>query len=135
MLDKKSLISEENNILEYNIGLIDKEINKNTDIINSYERESVNEKRKVDEFSYRRAFNENVRLKDILKNPYYGRLDIDYDEDNESVSIYIGRKSFILDNKAIIVSWAEPIADVYERFNCGKFQYHYKNKKMKKTCI
>lgn len=129
MLDKKSLISEENNILEYNIGLIDKEINKNTDIIKSYERDSVNEARKVDEFSYRRAFNENVRLKDILKNPYYGRLDIDYDEDNESVSIYIGRKSFILDNKAIIVSWAEPIADVYERFNCGKFQYHYKNKK------
>ncbi|MCD2501111.1 UvrD-helicase domain-containing protein [Clostridium sp. NSJ-145] len=132
MLDKKSLISEENNILEYNIGLINKEINKNTDIINSYERDIIIEERKVDELSYSRILNENIRLKDILKNPYYGRLDIDYVEDNESASIYIGRKSFILDNKAIIVSWAEPIADVYERFNCGKFQYHYKNKKTEK---
>lgn len=125
---KEELINEENIELKDKVNIINKEIDKCDKTIKDYKRTDINTYKKIDEFEFSRAIKEKNIYDDIKNKPYFGRLDIYYKDENEKVKIYIGKRDLILDDTPHIVSWAAPIADVYERFNNGKFDYEYKNK-------
>lgn len=104
---EKALNEEKNNLKEIK-RIIDKEILKESSIIKNYnkfrEDNQINTYQKVDESQYAISLKNKNKLETIKKNLYFGRIDLEYCEDNEIESVYIGKKELILDDKAYIIN-------------------------------
>lgn len=122
---RRKLIGEESLNLRRNNKLITNEIEKNKQIIKRYSYKDINTYKTVDEIQFKNAIDCNRKLEEIKKKPYYGRLDIRYDEENSDINIYIGKREFFMDNNMCIVSWAAPIADVFNKYDLGEYDYEY----------
>ena len=71
--------------------------------------------------------NENriVRLQNVLKSPYFARIDFIYEGEEEAELIYIGRTS-LQDQKShqmYIYDWRSPVASIFYRFVTGPACY------------
>ncbi|MDU5105773.1 UvrD-helicase domain-containing protein [Clostridium sp.] len=132
---KNKLIEEENKVLSDKIKLIDNKIKENDELIKRYSLEDINTYNKIDEAMLKKLIKEQNKLKNIKSNPYYGRLDIEYKDDNESKNIYIGLKGLEIDDNLVICSWAAPIGDIYENYGLGEYKHKYIDKKSGKKII
>ncbi|WP_291627811.1 UvrD-helicase domain-containing protein [Clostridium sp.] len=132
---KRKLIEEESKILDDKLSLIKNEIINNDKLIKDYSLQDINTYQKVDQNKYNKAIKEQENLKDSIYAPYYGRLDIEYNEENEKEIIYIGRRSIDINGEPIIYSWAAPIAEIYEMYNSGEYKHKYVDKNSGKEII
>ena len=103
---KKKLIEEESKILAGKIKLMKNQLVKNNKVIKDYSLQDRNTYKKIDKSEYFKAINQQKNLEGALDNPYFGRLDIEYKEDNEKETIYIGRRRVDIGDDVIVYSWA-----------------------------
>lgn len=125
---KKKLIEEESKILEDKINLMKNQLVKNDNVIKEYSLQDINTYNKIDESEYFKIIVQQKNLESALDNPYFGRLDIEYKEDNEKETVYIGRRRVDIGDDIIIYSWAAPIADIYQEYNSGEYKRKYIDK-------
>ena len=103
---KKKLIEEESKILAGKIKLMKNQLVKNNKVIKDYSLQDRNTYKKIDKSEYFKAKKKKKNLEGALDNPYFGRLDIEYKEDNEKETIYIGRRRVDIGDDVIVYSWA-----------------------------
>lgn len=69
------------------------------------------------------------RLTQLADSPYFGRIDIDEDGDQES--LYIGTATFIdEDNQFLVYDWRAPISSIYYNGTLGRVTYDTPNGQM-----
>ena len=132
---KKKLIEEESKVLDSKIKVMKSQIRKNDEVIKAYSLQDINMYKKVDESEYLKILKEQNNLDSSLDNPYFGRLDIEFKDDNEKETIYIGRRRVDINDDTIIYSWAAPIATIYEQYNSGEYRYKHTDDKTGKEII
>ncbi|MPM15647.1 hypothetical protein SDC9_62018 [bioreactor metagenome] len=125
---KEKLIEEESKILEYKLKLIRNKIIKNDRAIKNYSVQDINIYKEVDESQRKKIIKEQNDLKEVVDNLYFGKLVIEYKEDDQTEIAYIGRKGINIDNESIVYSWAAPIANIYEEYNGGEYKRKYIDK-------
>ncbi len=64
-------------------------------------------------------------LENMVKSPYFARIDFKFDDDEEIEKIYIGRSSLRKDSyqEMYVYDWRSPIASIFYRFMKGKAFY------------
>ncbi|MBP1756249.1 MAG: helicase [Firmicutes bacterium] len=64
-------------------------------------------------------------LENLIKSPYFARIDFKYEDEEQPERIYIGRTSLKKNNsyEMIIHDWRSPIASVFYRFVTGPVYY------------
>lgn len=127
------VLKEETNNLKDIHRTIDVCYEKVKEKINTYnngENSDINTYKKVDEADRKNAVKESKKLKEIRDNPYFGRMDLIYSGEKEIQEIYIGKQDLIIDNEAKIISWAAPIADVFNS-GLGNFEKTLEDNKSK----
>ena len=64
-------------------------------------------------------------LKKMLSSPYFARIDLRFEEDEEPEQVYIGRRSLWDDAKEnlLIYDWRAPLASVFYRYGVGPASY------------
>jgi DNA helicase-2/ATP-dependent DNA helicase PcrA len=75
-------------------------------------------------------------LSDLQKSPYFGRIDIKDDDEDDSESLYIGVSSFAdHDGNFLIYDWRAPIASIYYNGTLGQVTYDTPAGKMQTDLI
>lgn len=100
----------------------------NTNMLKLYEGD-ISQYSRVDELERQNLIKDNNNLTVISNNPYHARMDIRYAGDDTDSQIYIGNKDLIIDNEPMIISWAAPVASVFNKFSIGKFKEKIHDKK------
>lgn len=74
---------------------------------------------------YEEAQHQIRLLENMLKNPYFARIDFQFEDEDEAEQVYIGRTSLKKDDYQgmEIYDWRSPIASVFYRFMPGKAYY------------
>ncbi|ROR25811.1 DNA helicase-2/ATP-dependent DNA helicase PcrA [Mobilisporobacter senegalensis] len=74
---------------------------------------------------YEAVENKILLLENLIKSPYFARIDFKFDDEDMSEKIYIGRSSLKKDNsyEMYIYDWRSPIASVFYRFVTGQAFY------------
>lgn len=75
--------------------------------------------------AYDEVENRICMLQQIIKSPYFARIDFKFDDDNEIEKVYIGRSS-LKEEKSLnmcVYDWRSPIASVFYRFMLGRVYY------------
>lgn len=74
---------------------------------------------------YEEVENKIVLLENLIKSPYFARIDFKFDDEELFEKIYIGRSSLKKDNsyEMDVYDWRSPIASVFYRFVMGKAYY------------
>ena len=69
--------------------------------------------------------NKIFQFENLMKSPYFARIDFKFDDENTFEKIYIGRSSLKKDNtfQMYVYDWRSPIASVFYRFVMGKAFY------------
>ncbi|MQM78026.1 ATP-dependent DNA helicase, partial [Lactobacillus buchneri] len=68
--------------------------------------------------------NQLSTLKDLKKSPYFGRIDIQDDDEDETEKLYIGIASFENeDGEFLVYDWRAPISSVYYNGTLGEVAY------------
>lgn len=64
-------------------------------------------------------------LENMIRSPYFARIDFQFDGEDEFEKIYIGRSSLKKDGgqEMVVYDWRSPIAGVFYRFMTGKAFY------------
>ncbi len=64
-------------------------------------------------------------LENMLKSPYFARIDFKFDDEEEFEKIYIGRSSLKKNSRQemYVYDWRSPIASIFYRFMTGKAFY------------
>ena len=60
-------------------------------------------------------------------SPYFGRLDLDADDSEESTTFYIGKEGISDSSKVIVVDWRTPLGSCYYASNQKKFHVNGSN--------
>ncbi|MCI8889758.1 MAG: AAA family ATPase [Eubacterium sp.] len=65
------------------------------------------------------------RLEQLLRNPYFARIDFCFEDEEEAENVYIGRTSLSEGNAGniYVYDWRSPIASVFYRFMTGPAYY------------
>jgi DNA helicase-2/ATP-dependent DNA helicase PcrA len=80
----------------------------------------------VDKIADYEAVENNIRLlENLIKSPYFARIDFKYEDEEQAEPIYIGRTSLKKDNsyERFVHDWRSPIASVFYRFVTGPVYY------------
>lgn len=74
---------------------------------------------------YEAVENKIVLLENMIKSPYFARIDFKFDDEDIFEKIYIGRASLEKDNsyEMYVYDWRAPIASVFYRFVMGQVFY------------
>jgi DNA helicase-2/ATP-dependent DNA helicase PcrA len=73
---------------------------------------------------YEEVENKIALLENLIKSPYYARIDFRFDGEDTYEKIYIGRSSLMKDKYEMYVyDWRSPIASVFYRFVTGEVYY------------
>jgi DNA helicase-2/ATP-dependent DNA helicase PcrA len=74
---------------------------------------------------YEAVENKIAILENIIKSPYFARIDFKFDDEDTFEKIYIGRSSLKKDNsyQMDVYDWRSPIASVFYRFVTGQVFY------------
>ncbi len=74
---------------------------------------------------YEAVKNKIFVLENIIRSPYFARIDFKYDDEDDYEKIYIGRSSLKKDNsyEMDVHDWRSPIASVFYRFVTGEVYY------------
>ncbi|QHQ63098.1 AAA family ATPase [Anaerocolumna sedimenticola] len=74
---------------------------------------------------YEEVENKILLLENLIKSPYFARIDFKFDGEDIFEKIYIGRSSLMKDNsyEMYVYDWRSPIASVFYRFVMGKAFY------------
>lgn len=74
---------------------------------------------------YEEVENKIALLENLIKSPYFARIDFKFDDEDEFEKIYIGRTSLVKDSSydMFIYDWRSPIASVFYRFVIGEAYY------------
>lgn len=69
--------------------------------------------------------NRIAMLENLIKSPYFARIDFKYDGEDSFEKIYIGRSSLTNDNpyEMYVFDWRSPVASVFYRFAAGRAFY------------
>ncbi|MDR0614745.1 MAG: AAA family ATPase [Lactobacillales bacterium] len=67
----------------------------------------------------------------LLKEPYFGRIDLEFKNENETGTFYLGVNSFrTLDDEDRVIDWRAPIAELYYNQDLGETSYKIQNDKV-----
>ncbi len=74
---------------------------------------------------YEAEENKIMMLEQLIKSPYFARIDFKYEDEEQYEKIYIGRSSLKKDNlyELVVHDWRSPIASVFYRFVTGQVYY------------
>lgn len=74
---------------------------------------------------YEAVENKIVQLENLIKSPYFARIDFKYEDEDLPEKIYIGRSYLRKDNsyESYVYDWRSPIASVFYRFGPGQAFY------------
>ncbi len=74
---------------------------------------------------YEAMENKILLLENMIKSPYFARIDFKFDDEDTFEKIYIGRSSLKKDdtNEFYVYDWRSPIASVFYRFVLGQVFY------------
>lgn len=74
---------------------------------------------------YDEVENKIVLLENLIKSPYFARIDFKFDDEDTFGNIYIGRTSLKEDktHDIYVYDWRSPIASVFYRFVTGRVYY------------
>ncbi len=74
---------------------------------------------------YEAEENKISMLEQLIKSPYFARIDFKYEDEEQYEKIYIGRSSLKKDNlyELVVHDWRSPIASVFYRFVTGEVYY------------
>lgn len=66
-----------------------------------------------------------ILLENMIKSPYFARIDFKFEDEEESEQIYIGRSSLRKNNyqQMYVYDWRSPIASIFYRFMKGDAYY------------
>ena len=66
-----------------------------------------------------------ILLENMIKSPYFARIDFKFEDEEESEQIYIGRSSLRNNNyqQMYVYDWRSPIASIFYRFMKGEAFY------------
>ncbi|UQS84976.1 AAA family ATPase [Apilactobacillus apisilvae] len=68
--------------------------------------------------------NQLKTYKQLSNSPYFGRIDVLDDDENDSEKLYIGTASFVDDNNDFLIyDWRAPISSIYYNGTLGKVNY------------
>ncbi|MCL0312846.1 AAA family ATPase [Apilactobacillus sp. TMW 2.2459] len=68
--------------------------------------------------------NQLKKLKDLANSPYFGRIDIQDDDDPDIEKLYIGTSSFVdKDQNFLVYDWRAPISSIYYNGTLGETSY------------
>lgn len=75
--------------------------------------------------TYEECENKILRLRGVMENPYFARIDFKFEDEPEYEKIYIGRSSLKDEEtrEIYIYDWRSPIASVFYRFVTGPAYY------------
>lgn len=78
-----------------------------------------------EEKDHESALRQIVSLEIMTASPYFARIDLQFEEDEEAEKVYIGRHSLWDDEKEnlLIYDWRAPMASVFYRFGTGPAWY------------
>ncbi|MDR1013081.1 MAG: AAA family ATPase [Lactobacillales bacterium] len=67
----------------------------------------------------------------LLKEPYFGRIDLEFENEKEMGIFYLGVNSFrTLEDEDRVIDWRAPIAELYYNQDLGKSSYKAENVKV-----
>lgn len=74
---------------------------------------------------YEATENKIALLENLIKAPYFARIDFEYNDDEAIEKIYIGRSSLMDENTydMYVYDWRSPVASVFYRFVTGQAYY------------
>lgn len=124
----KKIFQEEKEKLEEIMQEVELKKSFNKSMLKLYEEDDIQDNWE-EQLERQTLIKENKKLDEISNNAYHARMDIRYEGDDSDTVIYIGNKNFDIDNEPIIISWAAPIASVFNQFNIGKFNKKIQDKK------
>ncbi len=81
---------------------------------------------------YEATENKILLLEQLIKSPYFARIDFKFDDEDSFEKIYIGRSALMKDNsyEMFVYDWRSPIASVFYRFVMGQVFYEAPNGKI-----
>lgn len=75
--------------------------------------------------SFEATENKIAILENLIKSPYFARIDFKFDDEDDFEKIYIGRSSLMegISCKIHVYDWRSPIASIFYRFVMGEAYY------------
>ena len=129
-MEKKELIKEEQERLDYVINLINEKLNNARKKFKEHEnfRIGFKEGQRGTQFIRQGLMSlyaiEEYNLERMLPSPYFGRMDFMQQGTNESLPIYIGKRALTDEmGKIITYDWRTPICNMYYDYPLGDAQY------------
>ncbi|MFA9378336.1 MAG: UvrD-helicase domain-containing protein [Lachnotalea sp.] len=132
-LEQARLCNEEN---KSEIILAKKELRENTEhsIPNLWSSEGFEALAELSQYvnpvtdkiaDYEEVENKILLLENLIKSPYFARIDFKFEDEEEFENVYIGRSSLKKDNsfEMVVYDWRSPIASVFYRFVMGQVFY------------
>ncbi|MFV0361952.1 MAG: HelD family protein [Suipraeoptans sp.] len=70
------------------------------------------------------SLSRKAKIEKLTKTPYFARIDFKYENEDESMQVYIGQFSFTDNNNHILVyDWRAPISSMYYDYELGEASY------------
>ncbi|MBQ7637768.1 MAG: hypothetical protein IJS90_02590 [Clostridia bacterium] len=63
-------------------------------------------------------------LTKLKKEPYFGRVDFFYDDENEEEKIYVGLKNLMDGHDILVYDWRAPVSSLFYTGELGRASYH-----------
>lgn len=130
-MEKKEIIKEEQERLDYVIDLINKKLITARDLFKKQEnfRIGFKEGQRGTHFIRQGLMSlyatEAYDLEKMLPSPYFGRMDFLQHGANEAMPIYIGKRALTDENNQIVTyDWRSPICNMYYDYPLGEAEYN-----------
>lgn len=130
-MEKKFLIKEEQERLNYVIDLINKKLVHANKMFKEHENFRIGFKEGLRGTQFIRQglmslyATEAYDLERMLLSPYFGRMDFKQYGEKEATPIYIGKRALSdMDNRIVTYDWRSPIANMYYDYPLGDAQYN-----------
>lgn len=135
-MEKNTIFNEEEGKLKSVIELLNKKLEIAMKSFNEQEKTIIGytEGLRGTQFN-RQAFmslysSDIYKYNQLLKNPYFGRLNFKEKNSDKIDNIYIGKKSIVDGSNIISYDWRTPIASMYYDYSIGDVKYEYNGNKV-----
>ena len=126
----ENIYKEENEYLEYVEKCIAKELEVSTERLEKLREQKVSydDAKRGEQFTKAALIYFYVsrirRLKQIVKSPYFGRMDFEPSDSKSSQKLYVGKTTiYNSDNQLSVIDWRSPISSMYYDSFVGKANY------------
>lgn len=126
----ENIYKEENEYLEYVEKCIAKELEVSTERLEKLREQKVSydDAKRGEQFTKAALIyfyaSRIRRLKQIVKSPYFGRMDFEPSDSKSSQKLYVGKTTIYNSNNQLsVIDWRSPISSMYYDSFVGKANY------------